>query len=175
MGKLYLMKFVTILSLVIAASIFVSAMGSPNRNTSGNTDYKKTDGGKIFYLDRHPVSCGSGAVTSFQLQRSGSNSDNVRYLFTCVFSDAITGGKTEKSTSYNKVGYWQTWAQYLDRHDVSCPTGTVIQYFRQGRDGNKKKLTTTTDVSMLIFSAAKIRPHQKKIWEMKSSILTDIE
>jgi len=133
------MKYINILAFVIAATIIASVVAGPRRTHSWSTGATKTDGGKVYYLDRQTINCGTGALTYFQMTRP-SNPDQIQYKTSCVRADAITNQVQTKSTAWNKIG-GEKEVQYLDRHDISCPTGTVISYFKQGRNGSKINYT----------------------------------
>jgi len=118
-----------------------SKTNGPNKVTASLTRYQESDGnGNIFYLDRHQPSCAQGAMTSFILERKNRNSDNVRYANTCVNSSAITGKKQVRYTNFNATDGAKS-VQFLDRHNVNCPAGTLIQNFRlQRKSGDNKKI-----------------------------------
>jgi len=136
MGKIILkkMKFISIFALIICASIFASAISSPAKATTHYTNFQESNGGEIFYLDRHAPLCKGGAISSFRLQRQGG--DEMRYMYSCIHSEAIGGQTIHKQTNFGAGGGNYKEPNYLDKHNIECPAGTVLKYFRQGRDGN---------------------------------------
>lgn len=92
--------------------------------------------GSIFYLDRHTVDCGAGnLINRFQLQRL---SDTMRYEYTCVYSKSITSTCSNHSTTVNGTNKDDPTrsTNYLDRHNVSCPTGYGLSKFKLQRSGS---------------------------------------
>jgi hypothetical protein len=93
--------------------------------------------GSIFYLDRHTVDCGKGnLINQFQLRRE---SETIRYDYTCVYSKSISDTCTIHKTPVNdtKSGDSTHSAHYLDRHDVTCPTGYGLSKFELQRSGSR--------------------------------------
>lgn len=136
------MKFVSIFVALVAFCLFVGTISVPNSISAHNTSFQDTDGGKIFYLDRHTALCSSGAMTYFTLERKNRDSDYVRWANTCVISDAITGSTTTKETPFNKTNtaWWgaNKSINYLDRHNVMCADDSVLKSFKIDRNPNKK-------------------------------------
>jgi hypothetical protein len=130
------MKLICIFALLITLSLLATPVmsGSALKRTS----WTKASGGDIVYLDRQRPSCPAGSAMSyFYLDRSGSNRDNVRYEFTCLSSGNVQStGITNKTTSYNSTSGKKS-VNYLDRHNVNCPTGTLLKSFKLQRSGSK--------------------------------------
>ncbi len=72
------------------------------------------------YLDRHNIECDGRAIKKIKLDRSGNQ---WRYRYAC---DA-TPVQNEKqySTPWNHLP-WRGDSMFLDRHNVSCPSGQVL-------------------------------------------------
>ncbi|XP_065069653.1 uncharacterized protein LOC135694729 [Rhopilema esculentum] len=93
---------------------------------SYTTSYDATDGGKIVFLDRHTLSCGSSKVmVEWQIYRSGTN---IRYNYKCR---KFQGGFCTVS---RKTGTWQEHGNgdihYIDRQTIECGTKGYVTYFR---------------------------------------------
>ena len=98
--------------------------------TRANLDGK----GNMIYLDRHHVSCGNKALSSFGLFRP--TSDTIAYKYKC--SQTSMGKAVSKETRANLDGGGNMI--YLDRHQVDCgdkallgfrlfrPTKTTVAY-----------------------------------------------
>jgi hypothetical protein len=95
-----------------------------------NYPYQTSAGGNIFYMDRNMCSCNSGAISYFQIQRSG---DNLRYYSTCPKSSAITGPVMIKYTNYNATNGDKS-VNFLDRHNMVCPANHVLRNFKLERN-----------------------------------------
>ena len=81
--------------------------------------------GGIQFLDRHHAYCRNGYVMS-QLQ-GATNGDRFYWKFTCSQYDFDAFScPTEKNTGFNENGPGHTMI-FLDRHDVSCPSGEALQ------------------------------------------------
>jgi len=160
-NNLLLMKFMTILALTIFASILVSVYSGPARATEATTRFQKSNGGELYYLDRHPVNCGSGAVSYFKLARQGG--DNVAMRFSCVVADGITGPNSNKSTNWKGFGLFASTKKVVDyhHHNVECPAGTVISYFRQGRSGSNLNFGYTCRKANLICCQNRSTPENE--------------
>ena len=106
-------------------------------NMSTNLDY---DGmGNTIYLDRHHVKCGpSEALSGFQLKKN--NDSNIKYDYEC--RDGLYD-LTTHHTNFEDDGNGQN--VYLDRHDVKCPSGKVLNSFQLKRndDGDKYRYDYT--------------------------------
>merc|ERR1712151_610731 len=124
----------TILAFAASCVATVLSATAPNAATWGTLPWKTTDGGKLYYLDRQYMNCNNNALTNFWLRRSGS--DNVAYRYSCVRSDAIYGSATSHATAFREIGGSKE-VNYMDKHNVECPSGSVMTYFRQGRSGDK--------------------------------------
>lgn len=96
-------------------------------------------GGRMIYLDRHTIDCGVGcAVRGFQLQGTGDN--QLQYIYQCMcdganISPAVSpvAGATSFNTGDENTA-WQSF--YLDRHEVICPDGTALAFFKLERDSS---------------------------------------
>lgn len=106
-------------------------------NTYYDTGCDDDGNGSIFYLDRHDINCGAGnLINRFRMQRVG---DQMRYEFTCVYSKSIFGTCLNYSTPVNstKSGDSTHSTHYLDRHNISCPTGYGVSRFKLQRSGSR--------------------------------------
>ena len=101
------------------------------QNTPGNEE----GGGNALYLDRHDVSCSSGALNQLKLERKGDaqgNPDgNYRYDFTCTSGGSL-GPSQDKTTPFNEDGGGNT--VFLDRHDIKCDNNEVLTEIRLKRN-----------------------------------------
>lgn len=109
-------------------SICVStSSNSANFNSASST-------GNTNYLDRLYPDCGSsGALNSFKLKNLGSY--RFQYDIRCC-KPATTSHMecNDHYTDYESGGGWQVI--YLDRHFLSCPTDTVMSFFRLQPSGS---------------------------------------
>ena len=135
------MKLITIISICLFFTLFVSTYtrrrvhrrtSAPNTFYDSYTGWNQADGGtgSIYYLDRQNANCSSGAMSYFQLLRSGNN---IRYYLSCLKSSAISDSATEKYTGFNATS-GKKCVNYLDRHNVVCPNGSVISGFKLERN-----------------------------------------
>ena len=83
--------------------------------------------GNVIFLDRHGVDCWGRAVQKFHLQRP--NSSEITYRYRCGNQSLVN--ISDHYTTADSDGNGD--ALFLDRHDVSCPTGKMLTYFRLQR------------------------------------------
>lgn len=103
---------------------------------AGNSGAQDDGGGKVYYMDRHNIDCGSDALNGFGLIRQPGGKTQYNYL--CLKPGNLT--KHEKRTGSNWQGHNNgnvNSALYLDRHTVDCNNKPITQ-FRLHRDGTKK-------------------------------------
>lgn len=109
---------------------------APNQAYPLSTNLDADGDGNVFYLDRQDVDCQGGAMSYFRLQRNSGHT-KIKYDFTCAKSDAITNTPDVKYTPWNDTdSNKKKSVNYLDRHDMNCPNGTVIGEFRMQRSDN---------------------------------------
>ena len=102
-----------------------------NRMTPWNYHGK----GKVYYLDRHRINCGSSGyvVQSFKLQRSGSR---IRYVYKCcklLSSPPICKNQITRNR-YTHVRKGDT--VYMDRQRVSCGSSSFVNDVWLSRAGS---------------------------------------
>lgn len=94
------------------------------RNTGHNAN-----SGQIIYLDRHNVDCGNDFISQFR----GSGAFSISY--NCMRSSGLSAGS--RGTYYS--GGWASGGQhnlnYLDRVNVYCPNGQLMQQYRMNVAG----------------------------------------
>ena len=103
---------------------------------AGNSGAHDDGGGKVYFMDRHNIECGSDALNGFGLIRQPGGRTQYNYL--CLKPGNLT--KHEKRTGSNWQGHNNgnvNSALYLDRHTVDCNNKPITQ-FRLHRDGTKK-------------------------------------
>ena len=103
---------------------------------AGNSGPQHDGGGKVYYMDRHNIECGSDALNGFGLIRQPGGRTQYNYL--CLKPGNLT--KHDKRTGSNWQGHNNgnvNSALYLDRHTVDCNDKPITQ-FRLHRDGTKK-------------------------------------
>ena len=106
-----------------------------------NSEYTKhftplnDDGrGNTVYLDRHNIDCkNQGLISRIKLVRGG-NAKKVGYKYTCKASGVKSC--SNQSTPWNDKGAGKN--VYLDRHNVSCPSGKALKRVKLTRDGKGK-------------------------------------
>ena len=103
----------------------ISFGGVFKKNTNSNND----GGGNTIYLDRHNVDCGKNPISSFKLNRPTKNT--IQYNYSCS-NFKPTGKCTSNYTNWNDSG--KGLNIYLDRHNVNCPTGSVLTQFKLETD-----------------------------------------
>ena len=136
------MKLIRFFSICLFFTLFVSTFtrrrAHSRRTSAPNTIYDSFSGwnsadggvGNIFYLDRQDAKCSTGAMSYFQMHRSGNN---VRYYLSCLKSSAISDSATALYTGFNATS-GKKCVNYLDRHNVVCPNGSVISGFKLERN-----------------------------------------
>lgn len=136
------MKFIPIISALIILSIFSSIISAPTTSSFKNTNWSITDNGNIIYLDRQHPKCPNDSVMSyFFLARNQKNNDHVRYEFSCLKSDSVSGEPSTEQTKNNAIDSNHRYSvNYLDRHDVRCPEGTLLNGFHVVRNFKKQQL-----------------------------------
>ena len=117
--KTLLASSILLLSIAVAPSAFAKA-------TLPNDD----GGGKMYYLDRHKLDCGTRAIQSFRLYRP--TSETIGYSYRC--GRKSMGNQTHEETRANKDGKGNV--VYLDRHKVNCKN-YALQSFRLIRPTNR--------------------------------------
>jgi len=103
---------------------------------AGNSGAHDDGGGKVYYMDRHNIGCGSDALNGFGLIRQPGGKTQYNYL--CLKPGHLR--THEKKTGSNWQGHNNgkvNSALYLDRHTVDCSDKPITQ-FRLHRDGTKK-------------------------------------
>ena len=103
---------------------------------AGNSGAHDDGGGKVYFMDRHNIECGSDALNGFGLIRQPGGRTQYNYL--CLKPGHL---KThDKRTRSNWQGHNNgnvNSALHLDRHTVDCNNKPITQ-FRLHRDGDKK-------------------------------------
>jgi hypothetical protein len=92
--------------------------------------------GSIFALTKHKVSCDEKhAISQFQLRRENGQ---IRYDYKCIYSIQISDECTSYSTAVNETRTSDSnkSGNYLDRHNVNCPLGSVLSAFQLMRSGS---------------------------------------
>lgn len=132
-----LIKVIILLGLVIKSFSLLSkksfSLNKSSQPFSHNTGMNDAGGGSIFYMDRHNVKCDPGSVLQgFHYIRGGSN--QFMYEYNC-----LTHSSVDKQTNNQKTNFDETASDersstnYLDRHDVKCPTGQGLNSFHMIR------------------------------------------
>ena len=104
-------------------------------NIEKQTDWNDLGGSKTQFLDRHSVDCFPSAVSAFKLERNG---EKMRYFYDCA--QGITWGPAVGVvTAENDGGGGKL--EYLDRHNVECPQGTVIAQFKMNSKNDAHKIS----------------------------------
>jgi hypothetical protein len=103
---------------------------------SGCTDM---EGKNLEYLDRQNVMCPPGeAMTSFTVTREGCGEGDMRYKLECAPLVGSTFAFHAATASNELTGCARMDGQkleYLDRQNLQCPDGKVLNSFRVVRDG----------------------------------------
>ena len=103
---------------------------------AGNSGAHDDGGGKVYFMDRHNIECGSDALNGFGLIRQPGGRTQYNYL--CLkpgnlkTHDKRTGSDWQGHNNGNVNS-----ALYLDRHTINCNNKPITQ-FRLHRDGDKK-------------------------------------
>jgi len=111
-----------------------SATASKQVKYTGTND---DGGGKLKYLDRHSMDCGTKAfIGGFKLERPSGK--KIRYRFNCM---KLTGIWTSKSSCYDKSTKSTDDGDgkncfYLDRQTASCNTGYAFSKIHLVQHGN---------------------------------------
>ena len=103
---------------------------------AGNSGAHDDGGGKVYFMDRHNIGCGSDALNGFGLIRQPDGRTQYNYL--CLKPGHLR--THEKKTGSNWQGHNNgkvNSALYLDRHTVDCSDKPITQ-FRLHRDGDFK-------------------------------------
>jgi hypothetical protein len=80
----------------------------------------------VIFLDRHHVNCqDSQAMKGWHLTRPSG--DKISMAYDCAVGRRL-GGVSQHETTRNKLDKGEV--VYLDRHDVSCPAGSVLKSWR---------------------------------------------
>lgn len=141
-NKMYVyggVAFILVLLIACAGYFYTAASkGTPSTSTVKVSSYVESNmftpfnengSGNSTYLDRHEVSCPPNAgISKFNLELGPKT---MRQNYTCLASGDIGATKETKKTPSNEWGGGN--ATYLDRHDVSCDKGTVINKFKLTR------------------------------------------
>ena len=103
---------------------------------AGNSGAQIDGGGKVYYLDRHNIECGSDALNGFGLIRQPGGKTQYNYL--CLKPGHLTKHDKKTNSQYkgSKSGK-RSSALYLDRHTVDCNNKPITQ-FRLHRDGSRR-------------------------------------
>jgi hypothetical protein len=90
------------------------------------------------FLDRHSVDCLPNAMSAFKLERNGGN---MRYIYTCsegdqgvTWSPAVGADTPESHGAGGRM-------EFLDRHNVECPAGSVIAQFKLNAKDNGNRIS----------------------------------
>jgi hypothetical protein len=95
--------------------------------------------GEVIWLDKQSVYCNPGeALQGFRLNRE--NLVDINYMYQCIKSSVINLNDIQELATPLKDlngGKYNDATNYLDRHDVRCPTGYAIQGFNfvRGEEG----------------------------------------
>ena len=103
------------------------------------TGFNPNGEGKVYYLDRHDVSCNKDGLRRFQLKNDYTDDANhtMAYEFRCLTGLGITE-TTEKQTTADVDGD-PPHTVYLDRHTVDCDNKPITQ-FKLGRNSDRDKI-----------------------------------
>ena len=131
------MKLIYVLIVITTLSLLAVPIMSGHTSSIKNTGWKRANGGRIAYLDRQRPTCVSGSAMSyFYLDRNGSSRDYARYEVSCLGSANINKKTRPGVTSWNDTSGSKA-VNYLDRHKVSCPTGSLLKSFKLERQGSR--------------------------------------
>jgi hypothetical protein len=104
-------------------------------NLLQNTGWNDEGGGNTAYLDRHNISCNTGALNNLKLVRrrdaQGNADGNYRYDYACT-TGGYLGNTEAKTTQWHDEGAGNTI--YLDRLDVDCGINNLISGLRLVRN-----------------------------------------
>jgi hypothetical protein len=112
-----------------------------NLKVKADTGCQDAAEGNIWYLDRHKIKCKeNSAIAKFKLTRpSETQKDSIKYDYTCIYSpEDISNDCSNHETPRNDV--WSNERDsimWLDRHNLNCENGKVMNSFEVARDANK--------------------------------------
>lgn len=103
---------------------------------AGNSGAQADGGGKVYYLDRHNIDCGSDALNQFGLIRQSGG--KTQYNFSCLkpLNLQTKGAYTSSQYKGGRSGR-RSSALYLDRHDLNCHDKPITQ-FALKRSGTRR-------------------------------------
>lgn len=107
--------------------------------TQFDTGCNDEGSGSVYYLDRHEVTCDTGKALNYVRLRRDSY--QIHYEYKCVNNkNSITSSCTTYYTTWNDIrsGKPKSSLNYLDRHNMKCPTGTVMSKFNFERSSSDK-------------------------------------
>jgi hypothetical protein len=114
--------------------------------TTFDTGCNDEGSGSIHYLDRHEVECGSGnAINWFGLKRDDYQ---IHYAYGCVYNPkSISTTCTTNYTAWNSIrtDKPKESLNYLDRHDIRCPTDSAITRFKLERKSGSDSIRYSYD------------------------------
>ena len=106
---------------------------------SANTAFNDNGTGKVYYLDRHNVSCNIdslGGINGFHLKTDTDNA-TMQYEYKCLNGIDTSDGSDHNTTP--DVDGDPPHSVYLDRHTVDCGTKPITQ-FRLNRNSAGDKI-----------------------------------
>mgnify|MGYP000927875178 CR=1 FL=1 len=145
------MKFIIKSTLFAIAFFYLLSVVTTNRSRRTKTatktknpnlfqiysNWANAGNGDVASLSALNVQCGSGsALASFHLDRSV---ENIRYEAKCIAQEGISSKVSEHSTPANVHNGSGGSTNFLDRHHLICPEGSLIQQFQLQKEGNKIK------------------------------------
>ena len=105
---------------------------------SANTSSNENGEGKVYYLDRHNVSCNIdslGGINGFQLKSINDNG-TIQYEYKCLNGIDTSDGSDHNTTP--DVDGDPPHTVYLDRHTVDCATKPITQFrLHRNSEGDK--------------------------------------
>ena len=108
---------------------------------SAKTGFQTNGEGKVYYLDRHNVSCNIdslGGINGFQLKNDYTDDTNhtMAYEFECLNGIDTSDGSDHNTTP--DVDGDPPHTVYLDRHTVDCATKPITQFrLHRNSEGDK--------------------------------------
>ena len=107
--------------------------------TNNATTPSDIGGGNTVLLDRHTIDCGKdGVIKQMRLNNLGDNT--IQYEYNCLKSDKPLTC-TDHNTNYDLDGNGRS--EYLDRHDIKCPSDKVLSKLKLTRNGDKYRYDYT--------------------------------
>lgn len=103
----------------------------PGAATSGTTAMNDTGGGRVEFLDRHNVNCNGYPIVQFQLRPGPGNTQQYAYKCGTTKLENIVNKSTPSEV--NQDGN----TDYLDRHNVVCPDGSMLTMFQLDTGGTR--------------------------------------